>query len=140
MPAPRLLFRIYIRTYPKAILLLILLWHQHLSWRNDCWPGVTRLATVTGWSKRKVYQALHEMGSVQEWTKLDLGLPRPLDITWRTNKYGQPSRHFQVRAIVYHRKQGRGYTTFAITKEFADAFSVNTAVEPTRVEITDEGN
>lgn len=125
-PVPRFFIHEYPKAFPKSILLAVLLWHQHLNWKNDCWPGVTRLATLTGWSKRSVYQALNTMGHEHRWERLGLSLPWPLQIRTNRDKQGNEHRHFSVRAVFYAAKKGRGRSTVMVTQEFAKFFHIRT--------------
>ena len=138
VPIPRILIHKYLPAYPRAILLVILLWHQHMSWRNECWPGMKRLADYTGWSKRKVYSALRELGDENEWHNYCPDLPWPLEITFRLNKHGKKSRHYHVRAVVYEPKKGRGFTTYRLSEQFAGFFGVKKAAKPTALEFDEE--
>lgn len=135
---PSILIRKYLRAYPSALLLLILLWHQNMSWRNDSWPGMARLATLTGWSKRKVYAALHEMKNEQKWRKRFPNLPCPLEITLGPNGHGTTSRHYRVRAVNYQRRRKHGYSTIQLSEEFASKFGAQKVSKPTSVKVDDK--
>jgi hypothetical protein len=45
-PIPGFIVERYCRVYPGAVLLPVLMWHQHIGWQDWCWPGVPRLATL----------------------------------------------------------------------------------------------
>jgi hypothetical protein len=140
VPIPRFLIHKYLPAYPRAILLVILLWHQHMSWLNECWPGAPRLALLTGWSRRKVYDALCKLNNENVWHKCCPDLPWPLEITFRPNKHGGKSRHYRVRAVVYEPKKGRGFTTYRLSEQFAEFFGVKKAVKPTALEFDEEAS
>jgi hypothetical protein len=121
-PVPRFLIQEYPRFYPPAVLLLILHWRQHIGWNDHCWPGATRLAKDTGWSRRKVYAALRTMGHQNIWTKLGGDLPWPLEVFWRTNKEGKQRRHFRIRAVFYKSKKGKALPLVGLSPDFAKHF------------------
>ena len=126
MPVPRFLIRKYCRRYPNAVILLVLLSHQHIQWLNYCWPGVPRLATILGWSESRVCEALRTLGHKNIWSKLYPKLPCPLAIGWKTNEQGAPRRHYSVLAVEYKRMsaKGRGYSTVTVSTPFAKRFRI----------------
>jgi hypothetical protein len=132
VPVPRILIHKYLPAFPSAILLIIILKHQHMSWRNECWPGVSRLAQYTGWSKRKVYDAVKQMANEEKWKKCHPDLPWPLEMTWRKNPHGGKSRRYSIRAVVYERRR-RG-TIFRLSEQSAKFFKVEQATDPTTLE------
>jgi hypothetical protein len=135
---PRFFIYDFPRVYPKSILLVILLWHQHIGWHNSCWPGVTRLTKLTGWSSRSVYLALNTMGRKRHWDIFGLNLPLPLEIWTNVDKHGKEHRHFRVRAVFYEPKRGRGRSAVMLTKEFATLFNVRTGSEFIDLDFQDE--
>jgi hypothetical protein len=124
VPVPRFLIRRYCQRYPGAVILLVLLRHQHIHWLNHCWPGVYRLGKILDWSPSRVRNALHTMGYEGPWKRQQTGLPRPLEITWRTNPRGESRRHFRVLAIRYNKGKKRGRPTFSIAPDFATFFKI----------------
>src|ERR1700730_589179 len=53
-PIPRVLIQKYMPAFTGAPLLPMLLYHQHLSWNNFCWVGVTTLSKRLNWSATRV--------------------------------------------------------------------------------------
>ena len=121
-PVPRFLITRYLRAYPASLLLVVLLYFQHRGWRNDCWPGVPRLAEITGWNPRTVYDGLHILGQPRPWERLGTGLPWPLEITWQKNQSGDERRHFRLRAVNYFTIPGQRLPVVGLTSEFAAHF------------------
>jgi hypothetical protein len=124
VPVPRFLIQEYCRQYPGAVILLVLLRHQHIHWLNDCWPGVPRLGKILNWSPSRVRNAIHTMGYERPWKTQGTGLPRPLEITWRTNPQGESRRHFRVLAIRYKKGTRRSGPTLSIAPDFATFFKI----------------
>jgi hypothetical protein len=122
-PVPRFFIADYFQAFRPSVILSVLLWHQHIGWRNDCWPGLQRLCKLTGWSRRGVYDALHTLGNSGERKKITKHLPRPLNIS-RTPD--QQSRHFRVLALDYTQEERRRNkrSTVSLTPEFANHFGV----------------
>lgn len=121
-PIPTFILYRYCQAYSKAVLLAVILWHQHIGWRDWCWPGAPRLATLMHWPVARVYAALRTMGECDRWEKLGTGLPQPLEIQSRRNKKGGWTRHFHVRAV--HYQQSSGHRSVRLDKEFAKFFKV----------------
>lgn len=138
-PVPRFILQRYFRAYPKSVLLVILLWHQHIGWHNDCWPGVARLALRTGWSRRAVYNGLNSMGHRHRWAKLRTGLPWPLEISYRQSRSGREVRHFRVRFYNYHRKKSLGHSVVALDQEFRNFFKLEKAIHSFQLDDNNEG-
>jgi hypothetical protein len=133
VPVPRFIVDRYCRANSGAVLLPVILWHQHLGWRDWCWPGTKRLAMLMNWSKRRVYAALATMGRHQEWEKLGTGLPQPLEIKYRPGTAGGWIRHLHVRAVRYGITSGR--RTVRLDPEFAQYFKIPSR----RPDTADEG-
>jgi hypothetical protein len=133
-PVPRFLIRDYPRFYQNAILLVVLLWIQDWSPRNDCWAGVTFLAKHTGWSKRKIYQAEYILGHKEKWESLgkaahDPGAGVVTPPPWSLEIFYNPERtvrHFKVRAVIYERSEGRRWPRVWLAPEFARHFGLET--------------
>jgi hypothetical protein len=122
-PVPRFLVTHYLPKMSGALILLILLYHQHMSWRNDCWPGVGRLERLTNWSKRTVYHTIHSMGNRKRWDALNTGMPRPLAVTWEKAVTEQEFRHFSVRAVNYYFSERQNCRVVGLSEEFGKAFN-----------------
>ena len=121
-PLPRFFITHYLPILPGSLLLPIFLYHQHMSWKNDCWPGATRLVHLTNWSKRTVYQAIRLMGHGSPWAALNNGLPQPLSISYRRSKDGSEVRHFSIRAVNYYKARRKKHIVVALTDEFRQRF------------------
>jgi hypothetical protein len=119
------------------VILSVLLWHQHIGWRNDCWPGIQRLCNLTGWNRRTVYDALRTLSNNGEWKQITEHLPRPLNIS-RTPD--QQSRHFRVLALDYAQEEKRRNkrSTVSLTPEFAKHFGVRGRQQSVDVEFSEE--
>jgi hypothetical protein len=79
-PVPTYFLYRYFQAYGNSVLLPVLLWHQHIGWKNWGWPGTPRLAKLMNWSRPRVYGALKAMGTEARWKELDTGLPWPLGV------------------------------------------------------------
>ncbi len=101
-PVPRFLITKYCAAFPNAVLLVVLLRYQHMSWQNKCWPGVRKLCTRTGWSPIRVRRALAMMGHESRWRKLGMNLPRPMEISYSPDR---KTRHYRVLAVSYQRQK-----------------------------------
>ena len=121
-PIPTFILYRYCRAYSKAVLLPVILWHQHIGWRDWCWPGAPRLATLMHWPVARVYAALRTMGQPNRWERLGTGLPQPLEIQYRRSKKGWLTRHFHVRAV--HYQQESGHHSVGLDREFTTFFQV----------------
>lgn len=119
-PVPRVLILEYWRLFPKAVLLPLLLFHQHMSWQNDCWVGVTTLGCLLRWSKTRVRDALRTMSLDDEWRRVTKGLPRPLMLKIVKNKQGKRKRHFSVLAVAYTGQKKKSQRTVSISPRFRD--------------------
>jgi hypothetical protein len=134
-PVPRFFITDYFRSYRPSVILSVLLWHQHIGWRNDCWPGIERLRRLTGWNRRSVYDALRTLGNNGEWKKITQHLPRPLNISRTAD---QQSRHFRVLALDYAQEGRRKRSTVSLAPEFARHFGVRGRQESVDVDFTEE--
>ncbi len=121
-PVPTFILYRYCQAYSKAVLLPVILWHQHIGWRDWCWPGAPRLATLMHWPVARVYAALRTMGRRDRWEKLGTGLPQPLEIQCRRSKKSGWTRHFHVRAV--HYQQSSTQPSVRLDEEFAKFFHV----------------
>jgi hypothetical protein len=82
----------------------MLLYHQHMSWLNDCWVGVTTLRKRLNWSATRVRDSLRAMFDKNRWYELHPTLQRPLkcELVKNTNANAKrPRRRFTVRAVYY---------------------------------------
>lgn len=96
-PIPRFLITSYCRVFPNAVLLVVLLYYQHMTWNNFCWLGVKTLSERTGWSRSRVRRALRQMNSSNRWKRQTSGdLPVPLKITSVNQR-----RRYRVLAAFY---------------------------------------
>jgi hypothetical protein len=101
-PVPRVLIQKYLPAFAGSPLLPMLLYHQHLSWNNICWPGVTTLSKRLNWSATRVNDSLRTMFDPDTWYSRYPELQRPLRcIPVKTN--GKWRRRFRVRAVYYDR-------------------------------------
>lgn len=100
IPIPRFLVRRYIPAYPEAVLLLVLLQHQHFRWQNDCFPNVRTLSDKTGWRETRVDDAIRTMSEGRSWKRVGGGLPRPLTVEFHRFR-NTAVRHYHVRAVRY---------------------------------------
>jgi hypothetical protein len=120
-PVPRLITRKYMHKVPNAVLLPMLLFHQHMHWRNECWVGVPRLSKLLNWSKTRVQDSLRTMFRDDDWSKLKTGFPRPLTCTSVKNpKTHKRSRHFTVLAMTYTGQKTESRRTVSISPAFRD--------------------
>ena len=118
-PVPRVLIQKYLPAFTGSPLLPMLLYHQHMSWNNFCWPGVTTLSKRLNWSATRVNDSLRTMFDKDTWYSRYPELPRPLRcIPVRTN--GKWRRRFKVRAVYYDRS-GRK-PTVRMSRAFQKAF------------------
>ena len=70
-PIPRFLITRYVRRYSNAVLLLLLIWYQHLNWNNMSWPGIETLCLRTGWTASRVRNAIQTMSSTRALARAD---------------------------------------------------------------------
>jgi hypothetical protein len=134
-PVPRFFIADYFRAFRPSVILSVLLWHQHIGWRNDCWPGIERLSRLTGWNRRSVYDALRTLGNENEWKRVSQNLPRPLEISQSPE---QQTRHFRVRALAYEQKGRNKRSTVSLTPEFAKRFGIRSRQESVDVDFSEE--
>jgi hypothetical protein len=87
-PIPRFLVKEYIPAYPDSVLLLLLVHYQHLSWENDCYPGLLTLSQRIGWPQNRLRSAVGTMSQSDLWKKVGSGLPRPLTVDLRPFQNG----------------------------------------------------
>ena len=129
IPVPRFIIKRYLRDFHNAVLLLFILYYQHMSWKNKAWVGVTTLCKRTGWSPTRVRKALRTMGHEHIWNKQNTNLPWPLEILY-AGKPGEERRRFRVRAVWYKRmkKKGGGVSTIQVSEEFRKRFKIQFAV------------
>jgi hypothetical protein len=118
-PVPRFLVTDYLRAYPGSIVLIALLFHQHLKWLDHCWTGVPRLSKVLGIKRRSIYAHLNVLGHKKRWERLNTGLPWPLKISY--SKTGE-IRHFSVRFANFFTPDDRMKPVVALQEEFANHF------------------
>jgi hypothetical protein len=102
-PIPRVLIQKYLPADPNAVLLPVLLYHQHLSWNNYCWVGVTTIRKRLNWSASRVRDSLRSMFDENAWYSLHPDLQWPLRRILVKNDKGERRRHFKVRAVHYDR-------------------------------------
>ena len=118
-PVPRFLVTDYLPKYKGSLVLIALLYHQHMSWKDYCWPGVQRLVKVLGMNRRSVYAYLNKMGHEHRWKRLGTGLPWPLAITYSPDG---KRRRFSVRAAQFYIPPGRKKAVVKLREEFAVYF------------------
>lgn len=111
---PRLLVQKYCRRYHNAVLLIVLLKYHQIKYLNYCWPGVGTLSKIIHWSASRINRALRTMGHPLNWKQKQTGLPWPLKISFRQRPGKKPWRHFQVRAVVYNKRN----QTVRLSREF----------------------
>jgi hypothetical protein len=118
-PVPRFLVTHYSRTFPGSVVLISLLYHQHMKWRPYCWPGVKKLVSILGMKPRSIYDSLNKMGHETTWKRLGTNLPRPLQI-----RYSPDGKHrrFVVRAAEFYVPPGRNKPVVKLSEEFAIHF------------------
>lgn len=119
VPVPRFLVNAYLQEFPGSLLLIILLYFQHLHWKETCWVGITGLRKIVNWQPRTIYRALNLMGHERRWEKLRTGLPWPLEISYSQSG---ATRHFSVRAVRYYLPTGRQKRVVKLSDEFAAHF------------------
>lgn len=117
---PRFLITKYCRRCHNAVLLVVILKYQHQWYKNDCWPGTKKLAEITGWSPARINRAIRTMGHRLEWKQAGAGLPWPLKLTFAPRPGKKPWRHFQVRAVVYNKRN----RTVRLSREFEKYFKL----------------
>lgn len=121
-PIPRNLIRNYLREYPNAALLPLLIHYQNIKKLNFCWVGVTTLSKRLGWSATRVNESLRYMVDKENWRSLHPDLPLPLKCEPVTNKEGQRRRRFTVLAIKY---EGSGKKAkMRLSRRFRMAFEL----------------
>ena len=118
-PVPRFFVTHYLPKYPGTLVLIALLWHQHMKWKSYSWPGVNRLVEVLGMTRRSVYAYLHGMGHEAQWKRLETGLPWPLEISYSPNRQ---RRRFSVRAAQFYTPAGRKKPVVRLREGFAIHF------------------
>lgn len=118
-PVPRFLVTDYLRQFKGGLVLIALLYHQHMKWKKDCWCGVKRLADVLGMKERRVYGYLHVAGHEHKWKRLGNGLPWPVETSYSAD--GQ-TRHFSVRCAEFYTPPGARKPVVGLSDEFADYF------------------
>lgn len=132
-PVPRLIIREYLPAYRNAVLLAVLLFHQHMNWRNRCWMGVERLSKLLKWSPTSVRSGLRRMMYNTAWGKLGTGLPTPLAVCTvpqpQKSKLQKPAqrkavRHYSVLAVRYTGEQNPSRRRIYIPKTFRDHFEI----------------
>ena len=116
-PVPKFLVTEYIPKFAGSLLLVILLYFQHLKWQPYCWVGVSGLQQKIKWATRTIYDALNRLGHRKKWERLNTDLPWPLEISYSPDR---TKRRFTVRAVKYYRPKGRKTNVVALTKEFAE--------------------
>jgi hypothetical protein len=134
VPVPRFLVTRYLPRFRGSLLLIILLYYQHLSWKNYCWPGAAALQRKTRWQPRTVYHALNVMGHQRRWERLGTGLPWPLEITYSPDR---KTRRFSVRAVRFYRPPGRKKPVVSLTDEFAIHFGYRKPTATVEDEVAD---
>jgi hypothetical protein len=121
-PVPRFLVTRYCKASANAVLLVLLLYYQHMKYFNDCWTGVPTLAKRLGWSEPRVRRALTSMSSNSKWAK-ESDLPWPLA---RSGDGGR--RRHSVRAIEYTKiRRPNGSikrVNVEVSEEFRERFKI----------------
>ena len=133
VPIPRLLLDPYMITVPSSLLLIVVIYFQHLSWRNDCWVGMKGLRKMLRWKRRTIYHALNLMGHRHRWEKLKTGLPWPLEISFSNTG----ARHFSVRGVRYYLPKGRQKRVVGLSQEFAVHFEYSASAAKNDEEVED---
>lgn len=129
-PIPRFVITEYIPAYPKAVLLPILIYHQHMKWLNWSWVQAPGLSKLLNWSKNRIHEALRTMFTETEWRRLKTSLPRPLDVlvTKRAKPipglYSQSIRHHRVLAVQYTTQQTESIRSIFIPAAFRQRFKI----------------
>ena len=123
-PVPRFLVTQYLKKFKGSIVLIALLYHQHLMWKRDCWPGAQRLTRILGMNSRTVYAYLNTMGHQAPWERLGNGLPWPLAISYSPDG---KTRHYSVRAAQFFTPPGGTKPAVKLRQEFAIHFGYETA-------------
>jgi hypothetical protein len=118
-PVPKFLVTEYMPTYTGSVLLVSMLYHQHMGWNRYGWAGVTTLSKELGMKKRRVFDYMHTMGHEHLWKRLGTGLPWPLEITYSPDR---ETRRFSVRAAQYYLPFGRKKRVVKLQEEFAAHF------------------
>lgn len=125
VPCPRFLICKYLKVFPNAVLLTLLLRYQHIGWQNHCWPGVSKLAEVLNWSRSRVCSTIRTMSDTSLWEARGTGLPLPLKVFWHRQTRDWTQRHFQVLAVQYDRVAAkRGESTLTVAPPFARRFRI----------------
>lgn len=115
VPIPRLLIKRYLPAYANAVLAVVLVKYQHLSWKNYCWPTLPTLGAAMGWSTSRVAEALNIMGRPEEWKQQRTCLPRPIELI--------SDRQRRVRALWYG-PGGPQQGTVRVSRLFRERFDV----------------
>lgn len=118
-PVPRFLIKDYLPTYPGSVVLIALLYFQHLKWKRYCWPSVNTLVRVLGIKRRLMYDYLNTMGHEARWKRLGTNLPWPLETSYSPDRR---KRHFSVRAAKFYTLPGRKKPLVRLREEFAIHF------------------
>jgi hypothetical protein len=130
-PVPRFLIRQYLPVVPRAIILPLIIKHQQLSWTNRCWPSVATLARLTNRSDRWIYLALRELSNERVWARLGTGLPRPLELWYRT-KNGRHRHYYRARSVFYRNDGPHDSPTVSLAREFFEFFVTKKTAKPNR--------
>ena len=136
-PIPRAIIREYLFAYRNAVLLPVLLFHQHMGWRNECWMGVSRLSKLLNWSPTRVRTALRTMMYNTAWSKLGTGMPTPLavrtvpQLNQSTTQQAQRKavRHYSVLAVRYTTEANPAMRRIYIPEAFRDRFAIKLTKE-----------
>lgn len=116
-PVPTFLVTKYLPTFAGSLLLVPLLYYQHLQWKRFSWVGIATLHNKTRWPVRTIYDALNRMAYRRKWESQNTGLPKPLTIS--VSPDGE-RRRFSVSAVNYYRPDGQKKTFVSLSREFSD--------------------
>lgn len=132
VPVPSFFITHYLPTCPACALLPLFLYYQNMRKLNYCWPSALELSQRMGWfkiSRHRIYAAL--ISNEEKWKKLGTGLPIPLTISRAPGTNPDTwNRHYQVRAVYYHRESKKGLPELYLTKEFSEFFKIKTEIGP----------
>ena len=138
VPVPSFIITDYLPACAACTLLPLFLYYQNIQKLNYSWPSTLTLSQLAGWfslSRRRVYDALTLMSDEKKWKKLGTGLPLPLSISRAPgSKPDTWSRHYQVRAVYYHRESKKSLPELFLTKEFSKFFEIKAESGPKPLE------
>src|SRR3984893_2215658 len=138
VPVPSIIITRYLPACPACTVLPLFLYYQNMQKLNHCWPSTLELSLRLGWfriSRRRTYEALAQISNEKKWKKLGTGLPLPLSISRvQGSKPDSWNRHYQVRAVYYHRETRKSLPELYLTKEFSTFFNINAKLAPEPLE------